>query len=229
MDGLEARLVLTTHTTPLLSIPAEITQLNSQSLAISNAVVGAVPYTLALGGHLNARDTQNVTTTYNTAQANFAQLQADRDAGEQAVDDQLSTLREGKFVLDSQITQNYSDSITFIANYYNSLTPDQQAAQFSTLAAIVTKVNQATLSAYKTSSDYYTGKENAVISLFNSQVGAINTALANSATAVRLSGNLFVYVVNGSTTPIAAPLYTPVQMIQPVQPTPPLLPILPVD
>ena len=215
VDGLEARLVLATAPTNVLAIPAQVAQLNAQVLGISNAVISAVPFTLALGGHLNAQGVQNVTKTYAMAQADFAQLTADRDAVQQAVDDQLSTLREGKFLLDQQITQNNTDSLTFIANYYNSLTPDQQAAQFSAIAANVTKVNQATASALKTSHDFYTNKENAVISLYNSQVGAINTALANGANAVRLSGNLFVYVVQGSTVPIAAPIYTPLQLIKP--------------
>lgn len=216
MDGLEDRVVLATAPTNVLAIPAQVAQLNSQVLGISNAVVSVVPYTLSVGGHLNAQGVQNVTNTYATAKADFNQLMADRDAVQQAADDQLSTLREGKFVLDSQITQNYNDQITFIAGYYNSLTPDQQAAQFSTIAANVAKVTQATQSAYKVSNDYYTGKENAVISLYNQTANQVNTALANAANAVRLSGNLYTYVVQGSSNPIAAPIYTPLMPIKPV-------------
>ncbi len=216
VDGLEARLVLATAPTNPLAIPIQVAQINAESLAISNTVVNAVPSVLAVHGHLSAAGVNTVTAGYALAQTNFAQLQADQAAGLQAIDDELSTLKEGKFILDSEITANYNAQIAFITNYYNSLTPTQQAAQASAIQANLVKVNQATAAAYQVSSNYYVGKENAAISLYNKEVPLFNTALANAANAVRLTGNLYVYVVNGSSTPIAAPIYTPVQPIKPV-------------
>jgi len=217
LDGLEDRLVLATAPTNVLAIPAQVTQLNNQVVAISNDVISVVPYTLAHGGHLDAQSTQNVIRTRNTAQADFDQLVADRDAVQQAANDQISTLREGKFLLDSQIAQNYNTQVTYIANYYNSLTPDQQTAQLSAIMANLAKVNQATQSAYQTSNTYYANKANSSLALYNQTANQINTALANAATAVKLSGNLYNYVVLGSTNQALTPLYTPLPLINPSQ------------
>ena len=119
--------------------------------------------------------------------------------------------------MNATIAQNYTTLITYIDNYYAGLTPAEQAAQASLIQANTQSVIKSTQSAYNIVHSYYTGQENTLIKEYNAEVPAANQALANAANAVRLSGNLYTYVVSPTTaTPLLLPVYTPVTTLKPV-------------
>ncbi len=207
----------TTPLTPLIpaniaALPAEIASLSAKELGISNYAVSQAPFALSVGGHVGTAYQGYYAATYATAKAWNDQINNDIGKLQTYANDTYNGLVQAQTAANAQIAANYNATIQYIFNYYNSLTPDQQAAQLSTIVANTQNVNKATASAYATVKTYYTNQENGVIQLYDSYVPAFNQALFNGANAVRLSGNLYNYTSFITTTPL--PLnFTPLKTI----------------
>ncbi len=218
IDRLEIRAVpTTTPLTPLIPaniavLPGEIATLGAKEAGISNYAVSQAPFALSVGGHVGTAFQGYYAATYATAKAWSDDINNDIEQVQTFANDTYNGLVSAQAAANQTIETNYTNTITYISNFYNSLTPSEQAAVQSTILANITATNTATASAFATVKTYYTTQENAVIKLYNSYVPAFNSALFNAANAVRLSGNLYNYTSFITTTPL--PLnYTPLTLI----------------